>query len=62
MEITILNTFKSQSEAEAHRIKIVDSEAYGILSMYNASEKIQLFAPVKLDILEMFKKWNWKLN
>ena len=56
MEITILNTFKSQSEAEAHRIKIVDSEAYGILSMYNASEKIQLFAPVKLDILEMFKK------
>lgn len=53
ISIGLINTFKSNKEAEAHRMKIKDPELYGILSMYG-KDNGSLYAVVEKRILRMF--------
>lgn len=53
INVGLINTFKSNQEAEAHRLKIKDPELYGILSMYGKNNG-SLYAVVEKRILRMF--------
>lgn len=53
ISIGLINTFKTNKEAEAHRLKIKDPELYGILSMYGEKGG-SLYAVVEKRILRMF--------